>query len=52
MQKLVDQAEQWVVTRWVFLRLMGVIHLMAFGSYATQILGLNGSHGVISTRSF
>lgn len=52
MQKLVDQAQQWVVTRWVFLRLMGVIHLMAFGSYATQILGLNGSHGVISTKSF
>jgi len=46
------KSEPWVVSRWVFLRLLGIVHLMAFGSFATQILGLNGSHGVLPTSEF
>ena len=46
------KVESWVVTRWVYLRLLGIIHLMAFGSYALQIIGLNGSQGIIPTASF
>jgi hypothetical protein len=32
--------------------MLGIVHLMAFGSFATQILGLNGSHGVLPTSEF
>ena len=34
------------LTRWVFLRMLGVIHLVAFVSLWTQIIGLVGSHGI------
>src|SRR5437868_1792857 len=39
-----------LLVRWLFLRSLGVIHLMAFGSFAFQILGLNGSHGILPTQ--
>ncbi len=39
-----------VLVRWLFLRGLGFIHLSAFGSYAFQILALNGSHGVVPTQ--
>jgi hypothetical protein len=32
--------------------MLGIVHLMAFGSFATQILGLNGSHGILPTSEF
>src|SRR5580658_8753249 len=43
----VPEQNSWYLTRWLFIRLMGLIYFMAFGSYAVQVLGLNGSHGVI-----
>ncbi len=39
-----------VVSRWLFLRLLGVVYLTAFGSMAWQIIGLNGLHGVLPTH--
>ncbi len=36
----------------MFLRLLGCIHLAAFGSYAFQIIGLNGSHGILPTAEY
>ncbi len=50
MEKSAVEPESFILTRWVFFRLMGVIHLMAFGSYATQIIGLNGEHGILPTQ--
>ncbi|WP_394837766.1 lipase maturation factor family protein [Pendulispora rubella] len=35
-----------VLTRWIFLRLVGICALAAFVSLATQIEGLIGSHGI------
>jgi predicted DCC family thiol-disulfide oxidoreductase YuxK len=35
------------LTRWVFLRLLGVIYLIAFVSLWTQIIGLIGHNGII-----
>src|SRR5277367_2787529 len=32
---------------WLFLRAMGLIYLAAFASFATQAMGLIGSHGVL-----
>lgn len=42
--------ESHFLVRWLFLRGLGCIHLMAFGSYAFQIIGLNGSRGILPTR--
>ena len=37
----------YVLSRWVFLRGLGIIYLTAFGSLAVQILGLVGSDGIL-----
>ena len=41
------EPESYLLSRWLFLRLLGLIHLSAFASYATQIVGLNGSGGIL-----
>jgi hypothetical protein len=40
------------VTRWLFLRLLGVIYLIAFASLAVQITGLVGEHGLLPAGEF
>src|SRR5262249_22560654 len=44
-----DQVEvpQHFLTRWIFLRGLGIIYLIAFLSLWTQISGLIGSHGIL-----
>ncbi len=42
----------YVLTRWIFLRMLGVIYLIAFVSLWTQINGLVGSHGIIPAQDF
>ncbi len=37
----------YILTRWLFLRLLGVIYLIAFGSLAVQIIGLVGAGGIL-----
>jgi lipase maturation factor 1 len=46
----VAKESSYVVMRWLYLRLLGLIHLSAFGSYAFQIIGENGSRGVQPTQ--
>ena len=41
-----------VLTRWVFLRLLGVVYLIAFASAAHQVQGLIGSHGILPVATF
>src|SRR3984885_6734008 len=50
MEKSAIEAESYILTRWIFFRLLGVIHLTAFGLYALQIIGLNGGHGILPTQ--
>lgn len=38
------------VTRWAFLRALGVIYLLAFGSLQAQLLGLIGSDGIVPAQ--
>ena len=38
--------QQYILTRWLFLRLLGIIYLIAFLSFATQALSLIGSNGI------
>src|SRR5260221_3903822 len=42
----------YVLTRWLFLRLLGVIYLFAFASLWVQIIGLIGSHGISPVADF
>src|SRR5260370_35046709 len=42
----------YVLARWLFLRLLGVIYLIAFVSLAVQITGLVGEHGILPARLF
>ncbi len=38
---------QYTIARWLFLRLLGVVYLCAFGSLAVQIAGLVGPTGIL-----
>ncbi len=40
------------VSRWLFVRLLGVIYLIAFSSLGVQILGLVGEQGILPARDF
>lgn len=37
----------WLLSRWLFLRLLGVVYLVAFASLAVQVTGLVGAHGIL-----
>lgn len=41
--------DSYVLMRWVYLRVFGLIHFCAFLSYAVQLLALNGSQGIVPT---
>ena len=40
------------VSRWLFLRLLGVVYVVAFVSLAVQITGLVGGNGLLPVRGF
>ena len=40
------------LSRWLFLRMLGVVYLIAFISLTTQIIGLVGEHGILPVRDF
>ncbi len=42
----------YLLARWLFLRLLGVVYLIAFLSLAVQITGLVGDHGILPARLF
>jgi hypothetical protein len=41
-----------VRSRWLFLRLLGVVYFIAFASLAVQITGLVGERGILPAREF
>ncbi|MQA28409.1 MAG: DUF393 domain-containing protein [Luteitalea sp.] len=43
----VSEPSTYALARWWFFRLLGVTYLAAFGSLATQIVGLAGSNGIL-----
>ena len=40
------------ISTWLFLRLLGVVYLLAFGSYWVQLAGLNGERGILPAAEF
>ena len=45
-------APTYSLAAWVFLRLLGVVYLLAFWSLATQIVGLAGHDGILPARLY
>jgi hypothetical protein len=50
MRETVPGADAYVLSTWLFLRLLGVVYLVAFVSLDRQILGLVGSRGILPVR--
>src|SRR5712691_6338347 len=42
----------YALSRWLFLRLLGLVYLIAFVSLATQLTGLVGEHGILPATAF
>src|SRR5207245_911601 len=42
----------YVLSRWLFLRLLGVVYLIAFTSLALQVTRLIGEHGILPATAF
>jgi lipase maturation factor 1 len=40
------------ISSWLFLRLLGVVYLLAFASYLLQLPGLNGAKGILPAPEF
>ena len=43
---------RFLLTQWVFLRLLAAIYIVAFGSLAVQALGLIGSRGILPAHDY
>src|SRR5437773_6796590 len=42
----------YLVSRWLFIRLLGAVYLVAFVSLAVQVPGLVGEHGILPAGAF
>src|SRR6267378_872642 len=47
-----DQRPTYARATWLFLRLLGIVYLVAFWSLWTQILGLIGHNGILPADQF
>src|SRR3989440_145216 len=45
-------APAYLLSRWLFLRLLGAVYLVAFVSLAVQVRGLLGEHGIVPAGAF
>lgn len=48
----VDSLSSFIITRWVFLRLLGIIYLIAFVSFGVQTAGLIGKNGILPAGEY
>jgi hypothetical protein len=49
---LLSLDDKFSLTRWVFLRLLGIVYALAFWSLSTQALGLLGQDGILPAHGF
>lgn len=49
---IADGVVPYAVSSWLFLRLLGIVHLIAFVSLWVQVTGLFGSRGIVPATSF
>ena len=45
-------APEYLISRWVFLRLLGAIYLIAFASLSVQVIGLIGEEGILPVSHY
>jgi hypothetical protein len=48
----IPEPPTYLLSRWLFLRLLGAVYLVAFASLAVQITGLVGEHGILPAGPF
>jgi hypothetical protein len=46
------EPSSYVLSRWVFLRLLGLVYVIAFLSLRGQVVGLIGAHGILPVSDF
>jgi lipase maturation factor 1 len=46
------EPSSYVLSRWVFLRLLGLVYVIAFLSLRVQVVGLIGAHGILPVGNF
>ena len=46
------EPSSYVLSRWVFLRLLGLVYVIAFLSLRVQVIGLIGAHGILPVGNF
>ena len=46
------EPSSYVLSRWVFLRLLGLVYVIAFLSLRVQVVGLIGAHGILPAGNF
>ena len=46
------EPSSYVLSRWVFLRLLGLVYVIAFLSLRGQVVGLIGEHGILPVSDF
>jgi predicted DCC family thiol-disulfide oxidoreductase YuxK len=46
------EPSSYVLNRWVFLRLLGLVYVIAFLSLRVQVVGLIGAHGILPASDF
>jgi hypothetical protein len=46
------EPSSYVLSRWVFLRLLGLVYVIAFLSLRGQVVGLIGAHGILPADNF
>jgi hypothetical protein len=46
------EPSSYVLSRWVFMRLLGLIYVIAFLSLRAQVVGLIGAHGILPAGDF
>ncbi len=47
-----EKKPTYALSRWLFLRMMGIVYLLAFASFWPQIPGLIGRNGILPTEAF
>jgi hypothetical protein len=47
-----EEKPTWYIGRWLFLRGLGIIYLIAFASLGAQIIGLVGAEGILPAQPF
>lgn len=52
LQRAAPAQETYFLTRWLFLRLLGLVYLFAFGALWPQLPGLIGPHGILPAADY